>query len=222
MEKRSGEAFFFFFALTAFFVVVLSFGFHAVVRAGELPPLSIPLVIHASLMVGWYGLFAVQAGLVRSDNVVLHKRFGKLSVLLAAGIVISGFVIMALHYQRKGEPLVAMANIVAMICFAGFYTAAVANRKKPVIHKRLMAFASIFMLAPALTRFARGFGLGDGIVLPLWILTVIALVSYDLMKLRKIQMATVIGACSFVAAVVFMIAVGTSDAWEALLESTLK
>ncbi len=221
-SKRSGEAFFFFFALATFLVVVLSFGFHAVVRSGHLPPLSIPLVIHASLMFGWFGLFAVQAGLVRSDNVVLHMRFGKLSVILAAGVVISGIVIMAEHYHRKGEPLVAMANIMAMVGFAGLYAAAVASRNKPDIHKRLMSFASILLLAPALTRFARGFDLGDGIVLPLWLLFVISLISYDLIKLRKVQAATVIGACSFVIAVVVMIAVGTSDAWRALLDSTLK
>jgi hypothetical protein len=222
MDKRSGEAFFFSFAVTALLVVVLSFGIHAVIRAGQLPPFSLPLVIHATLMVGWYGLFAVQAGLVRSDNVSFHMRLGKLSAILAAGIVISGLVIMAEHYQRKGEPLVAMSNIMAMVCFAGFYTAAVANRKKPVTHKRLMTFASIFMLAPALTRFARAFDLGEGIILPLWLLAVVSVILYDVLKLKKVHIATVIGGCSFVIAVVLMIAVGTSGTWKAFLDSMLR
>lgn len=222
MDQRSGEAFFFFFALAAFLGVGSSFGFHAIIRAGHLPPVTTSLVIHAILMFGWYGLFAAQAGLVRSDNVSLHKRLGKISVLLAAGVFVSGLLVMASNYERKAEPLVAMSNVMAMASFAGLYLAALANRKRPDSHKRLMLFASIMMLAPALTRFARGFDLGEAIILPLWVLTAASVIVYDLKRLRKVHPATITGSVTFVLAVVIMIAVGTSGPWKAFLDSVLK
>lgn len=222
MDTRSGEPFFFFFALAAFFVVVISFGFHAVVKAGHLPPLSASLVIHAILMFAWYGLFALQAGLVRSDNVSLHMRLGKLSILLAAGVFVSGFFVMAGNYERKAEPLVAMSNVMAMVAFAALYAAAIANRTKPDTHKRLMLFASILMFAPALTRFARAFDLGEGIILPSWLLTVLSVIVYDITRIKRVHSATIAGSVIFVLAVVLMIAVGTSGPWKAFLDSVLK
>lgn len=222
VEKPSGEPFFFFFALAAFSIVTFSFGYHAIARAGQLPPLVMPLMIHALLMFSWYGLFTVQTGLIRSGNLHLHMRLGKLSVLLAAGVFVSGFFVMAANYQRKEEPLTAMANVMAMVAFAGLYTAAIVNRKTPDTHKRLMAFASIMMLAPALTRFARAFEIGDGIVLPLWILTVVSVIVYDITKLRKVHFATVMGSVTFVVAIVIMIGVGTSGPWKTFLDSVMK
>ncbi|MCO6510063.1 MAG: hypothetical protein J5I65_04650 [Aridibacter famidurans] len=222
MDQRSGEAFFFHFALTVFLIVVLSFGIHAIMRAGHLPPMSAPLFIHAILMFGWYGLFAAQAGLVRSGNVSLHMRLGKLSIILAAGVFVSGFLVMAENYQRKAEPLVASSNVMAMIAFAGLYLAALAKRKRPLVHKRLMVFASVVMLAPALTRFARAFDLGEGIILPLWVLTAASVIVYDLKRLRKVHAATVAGCVTFVLAVVAMIALGISGPWKAFLDSILK
>lgn len=221
-RNNAGEPFFFFFALAVYLVVVFSFGYHAIARAGQLPPLEMPLMVHAVLMFGWYGLFAIQAGLVRSDRLSLHMTLGKLSVILAAGVVVSGFVVMTMNYERKEEPLTAMANIMAMVAFACFYSAAVANRKKPDTHKRLMVFASIFMLAPALTRFARAFALGEGIILPLWLLPVVSVIIYDIRKLRRVHSATIIGAASFVAAIVIMIALGTSGPWSSFLDLMLK
>lgn len=222
MDKRKREPFFFFFALTAYVVVVFSFGYHAIARAGQLPPLGMPLMIHALLMFSWYSLFAVQAGLIRSDRVGLHKLFGSLSIFLAAGVFVSGFLMMAANYERKEEPLTAMSNVMAMVAFAGLYSAAIANRKNPDTHKRLLVFASIMMLAPALTRFARAFGLGEGIILPLWILTVIPVIVYDIKRFKKVHSATIIGSVSFVLAIIIMIAVGTSGQWKAFLDSVLK
>ncbi|QQS43068.1 MAG: hypothetical protein IPM63_09115 [Acidobacteriota bacterium] len=222
MDKPNGEVFFFYFALAAFFVVVFSFGLHAIIRADHLPPVTAPLVIHAVFMFGWNGLFAAQAGLVRSDNVSLHMRLGRISILLASGVFVSGLLVMASNYERKAEPLVAMSNVMAMVSFAGLYLTALANRKRPDSHKRLIVFASILMFAPAFTRFVRAFDLGEGIILPLWVLTAASVIVYDLKRLRKVHAATIAGCVTFVLAVVVMITVGTSAAWKAFLDSVLR
>lgn len=121
---------------------------------------ALPFVyLHATCLFGWLALLIAQSALVRSRNVALHRRLGWLGVAVIAGIVMSGVVVGALATRRdlaSGAtwPYGAYVNIVIeMIVFGALAGSAIALRRRPEFHKRLLVLATISALGPAWFRF---------------------------------------------------------------------
>ncbi len=153
------------------FFLHLSLAFLAVAVAGFCTTLFIPLAkgsfaapfqvqVHGVLMFGWLLLLIGQAALVSSGHTAVHRRLGLLGALLALAIVPSG-VVAGVYATRRDLgateatwPYGAFVNIVIeMAVFGLLVAAAIAQRRQPERHKRLLILATISALGPAWFRF---------------------------------------------------------------------
>lgn len=114
--------------------------------------------LHGSLCLTWVLLFIVQTLLVRGRRTPLHMRLGRIGIPVALGILISGMGTAFWATERDlGSGAIAYTTMIgtltSLTIFAGFVTFAVAMRRKPDWHKRLMMLATIVVLWPAYFRF---------------------------------------------------------------------
>ena len=122
------------------------------------------LIVHGVVFLAWYVLFSVQAGLVSTGHVAIHKKLGYVSIPFALFLVVSGGLMLAGTMQSyqpdwTEQYLFSRASFVwaifhTLVSFTIFYVLAVVFRLKTPIHKRLMVLASLSMMAASITRFA--------------------------------------------------------------------
>lgn len=219
--RLGAQAFYFYFNCLMLVAVVGAFGINSIVNYEALPPISLIIVTHGILMTAWFLLVVVQSGLVRSNKVSTHKRLGKISVVLAIGVVISGLLTAYSGYVRKGEAVTVMASIVHVISFIIFYSLALFNLNDPAKHKRLMIFASLAMLIPALARITQALDIDPFASLGIWFLFMLAPLVHDIRVLKKVHRTTVLGIAVIIAGIVVMIGVGMSESWASFLEAAI-
>jgi hypothetical protein len=116
--------------------------------------------VHGLLFFAWIALLIVQISLVRRRSLRLHKRLGLAALPLAAAMAVS-CTMMGLHAVGRdlasGAGEVAYAQLTgvltAMLIFLAFVAVALAMRRRPDWHKRMMLLATIAILWPAWFRF---------------------------------------------------------------------
>jgi len=146
-----------FFAVGAAIVVFAGFARSWYLKAWfgtpELPPL---VHVHGAVMTLWFVLYVLQASLIATHRVALHRRIGMLGVALAALVLLIGThtAIEAARLDRMpGPPLAFLAVPLGdMVVFATFFGLGLAYRHRPDIHRRMMTLASVGMLGAALFR----------------------------------------------------------------------
>ena len=112
-------------------------------------------------MSSWCILFSVQAYLVATHRVRLHRRLGILGAALAILVVAMGAYItveatareVRNHVVRQFHFLFGL-NLVNLLVFAILVVSALTLRSRPEFHKRLMLMATLSILAPAVARIA--------------------------------------------------------------------
>lgn len=220
-QKTKRTSFFFYYACIILLTVVGGFGFHALLKPSNLPPVSSAVIFHAIFMFAWYVLFAIQSGLIKNRRSDLHMRLGKLSLVIALGVIISGILVTIVHYIREPEGLIFISGFINVINFGVLYGLGVLWRKHTAWHKRLMLFAGLAMIAPALTRIVWAADLNEFVVLPLWLAMMLIPVIYDFTSIRKVHKATLLGVVMILVGITLMVSVGMSPAWERFLANTL-
>ena len=119
------------------------------------PALSARLHIHGAVMSSWLVLFVAQACLISARRTDLHRRLGIIGVLVATGVVLVGSSATISAAAREVGRHSAEANarvtvlgleLVQMALFAGLVAAAIAMRRRPDYHKRLMLLATACMM----------------------------------------------------------------------------
>lgn len=137
--------------------------------------LDLPLAIHAHgvLFFGWLILFRVQASLIGRGRTALHRRLGVAGAVLASAmvaIVLRMQAVLASRYEARGFHAAAAAfawiNVSDMILFAGLVIAAVANARRPEVHKRLMLAATFSLMAIPIGRILLTAGHMAGLIRP--------------------------------------------------------
>jgi len=145
----------------------------AMVKAGVRPPFPLVLHMHAVLM-GSFMLFLLwQTILVATGRTALHRRIGPIGGLLAAALVVVGFILApTMYHQVYGGLSVAppeaqgqirdllswldnilMLQIAAGILFASYIGLALAHRASDSgFHKRMMIMAPAMALGAAFSR----------------------------------------------------------------------
>ncbi len=145
--------------LTALVYLAFTRTFWSPLAAGSLA-LHPAIVVHAVLFFLWMVFLAVQAWLPLAGRTALHRELGLLGIALAALMVFSGMLatIVSLkqglpgpqpHAARTG----AVLSVAAMVMFSTFIVLAIANTRRPEIHKRLMLLATFSILQAAIARF---------------------------------------------------------------------
>jgi hypothetical protein len=116
--------------------------------------------VHGLLFFAWVALAVLQPVLVYRGSTLLHRRIGIAALPLALAMAVSGVGVGLYAVRRDLEAGVGAfaystlpGVLCAMVIFVAFVAAAVALRKKPDWHKRLIVLATIAVLWPAWFRF---------------------------------------------------------------------
>jgi hypothetical protein len=120
--------------------------------------------LHGAFVLAWLLLFLAQAVLVQSRQVARHRILGWSGVAVVPGVVLTTMAmgVYALHRDLVaggGETAVSLlvGTFTTPLIFAALFTAALACRRRPDFHKRLMLLATLVILWPAFFRFRHYF-----------------------------------------------------------------
>ena len=142
-------------------------------------PLAAVLILHGVLMTTWLALVVVQPLLIAAGNRALHRSLGVLGAIVAALIVVV-VPFATIHSMRTGGvpafPTIYLffaVNMVGLIAFAVAVGSAVAKRREPEMHKRLITLSLVVLVPPAIGRTPglnalmplSGFLLADAVIL---------------------------------------------------------
>lgn len=169
-----------FVVMAAWYIAIVLTGFIpdsmmkvTMVKAGLRPPFPLVLHMHAVLMGSFLLFLFAQAWLVATGKCELHRRIGPAGGLLAAALVVVGFVLApTMYHQVYGGLAVAppeaqekirgllfwldnilMLQIQAGVLFSLFIALGLVNRARDSgFHKRMMIFAPAMALGAAFSR----------------------------------------------------------------------
>jgi hypothetical protein len=164
---------------------------------------DVHLVIHfhAAVYVGWLALFIAQAILAGTGRIRQHRSLGRVGIGYGVITILVGLLVTFHRFDaRIGElGLEESLNsltwpLLDMIIFTPFFAMAVAYRRKPEIHKRLMIVATTTLLiAPAGRIVFLGNLIPWPLILAVWYSPVLLGLAYDIFKKRLIHPVYVIG-----------------------------
>ena len=178
-KQLKGEPFFFYYSSIILTMIVVAFGFNALINMDDLLPISPVVIVHGIFMIAWYTLVVVQTRLIIRGNHNVHIILGKSSIALALGMVISGIMMTLDSYTRSNSVDIVTVNLFITINFIILYTLALYRRRHSDQHKRLMLFASIAMILPALGRITQAASINDFLALPMWLILMIVILGVD-------------------------------------------
>ena len=149
--------------------------------------------LHGVIFVGWMALLLAQVSLVAMGRVRLHRRVGNIGIaygflVLAIGLAVT-FVAPVLHV-RAGEWTLDRAAgfillpLVDMVLFAGFFGAAIAYRRVPETHKRLILAATVALAFAAVARMSFRSPL---VFLLVWLSPLFAAMAFDVFTRKRVH-----------------------------------
>jgi len=157
LRLRYDDLFFCGMAGVALIVILIGFArtyFLAGLFRAPLPNLLVH--IHGAAFTLWIILFITQVSLVTAGRVSVHRRIGQLGFVLAITMIVLGMVTasdsLARHVVQPGTDTVEEVRafyavpLGAMLMFSTFICFGYRNRFQPVVHKRLMLFATLSLL----------------------------------------------------------------------------
>jgi hypothetical protein len=125
---------------------------------GTYPAVAPAVHVHGWTFFAWYLLFPLQAALIRARRTPWHRTLGRLSVVLAALMTLTGLVVGArmddavTTSQDAFWSASGLMIFVTLALFAGFYVAALLRRQQAAVHKRWLIVASAAGLGAATFR----------------------------------------------------------------------
>lgn len=154
---------YFYFGMSWLILVVAAYGFSFTIDRNLIHP-AIPrpgiLYVHATVFTGWLFFFILQAALVRTRNVRVHRSVGWFGMALggvmpflgvATAIVMGRFDTVQLR-QTDAE-LTLIIPLWDMVSFGSAFALAMVWRKRPEFHRRLILIACCALTAASFGRF---------------------------------------------------------------------
>jgi hypothetical protein len=241
-KPRAGRSFFMGLAIAVTVVVFVGFGRNYYLKSFfGIPPFSLLFHVHGALFTAWMLVLVLQAYLVASGRTALHRRTGWIGALLIVPMLVTGC--MAAVAAARGEgpitsaimrgelnwrvaalevpPLWAMiVPLTTMVLFGGFASAGLALRRRPEIHKRFMALATISMLPAAI---GRGINALFGVSLPAVFfgavgIFILAMALYDRKTRGRVHPVTLWGGLAIMLSFPGRMAFAKTDLWLSLAE----
>jgi hypothetical protein len=232
---RTPTRWFYFIAAVTFFIIALaSFGPSVADRSHALAPFTWLIIVHGASVMLWLVLLIVQTLLIQTRRLLLHRRLGISSMLLAALVVILGYAA-AVAMLRRGfdisgdlggrmtpdkEAQGFLFPVLDITEFGLLVVAGYLARHRAAAHKRLMLFATIAMLPAPFAHLVGHnptLGANPAIMLALILASVLVSGIYDLIRFRRIHPLSLwLGLGLFVVDLVCAIVVGPSAAWQAI------
>jgi hypothetical protein len=145
-------------------VAVAGFAPSIVDPARRLAPLSPLVAVHGILFLSWLILFFLQTMLIATRHVSLHRSMGIVAIVLLCVLVPLSYEVtvqmVRRGYDLSGDQMTrtdpffgSIFNFFAVIEFPLLARAALAYRCRKEVHKRLMLFANLMLMVPAITHF---------------------------------------------------------------------
>jgi hypothetical protein len=156
---RADRNFFLIFLLVCWLGVIMGFGPPALKRLHGHPdsPNVLPIIIHATAFSCWLGLLTAQTLLVRVKQTAVHMKLGLIAVglvpVMAAATVFAEIFMQRWHLAHPPDNLQFLIfPIFWVVTFTLLATAAIALRKDPATHKRLILIATTVIVGAAYDR----------------------------------------------------------------------
>jgi hypothetical protein len=213
----------FFETMAVLFAATVFLGFsHTYYSAGvfRAPLASRILHIHGAIFSTWIILLAVQATLVTSGQVRIHRRLGIAGMFIAGLVVIFGILAAGDSMARLGSRATSLAlsfsitPFTDMLVFAMLAGSAFYLRRDSPTHKRLIVLATIAMMRAAIVRWPFAFVFhSQGKAILISYLFVVMLLVYDLWSTHKIHRATLWGTAFLVVVHAVRIPIGQTETW---------
>lgn len=209
----------------------------ALIFAGFIPVLMARIYIggsvstvtmtHGILTLSWFVLFTYQASLVSLKNLKRHVTLGKISLVLAAAILITGVLVMQDSYDRGSNGGTPFSNehfiilpFVDLILFVIFYGLAFINRFEADTHKHFMLLTGIMIMDPAVARIGLTLGfIPIGMLFHFGLLA--AVIWHDRKAHGSVHKATKVAVAFLIVRYALVFLVGPTEAWASLVRSTL-
>ena len=184
------------------------------------PPLTWLVHSHGLVMTAWFALFALQARLVATRRVALHRKLGIAGGALAGlmvGLGVTTAVVAAKLGHSPGPPPLIFLTIPLfdIVIFGALIAIGLWQRKRREVHRRLMLLASLSILPAAIARLpiesvAKGgplvfFGLTD--------LLIVVVVAYDTVRQRRLHPAFGWGALAVIVSHPLRLMLAGTGAW---------
>ena len=110
-------------------------------------------IIHGLFGLAWYVLLAIQANLIRANNLRLHRKVGVYTFLVAIGVTLSTLYVFIVVWKGWANMAPEVrANRLLLPAYALCLLLAWQRRAQADWHKRLIFVGTFFMLAPVLDR----------------------------------------------------------------------
>lgn len=206
----------FFLAMSGLLLLILLVGFSRTLYLRlffEVPPVPAYLHVHGATVTAWFVWLIVQASLVNINRTDVHRRIGMLGAVIGVAVIPAGLMAtlqlvprlpeMGLQFEQAPwfVTWIVWANFHMLLGFVAFLATALILRRRTDIHKRLMLLATISLMPPPLARIAQNLGWmlerETLFVTVTWLLLLVPILIYDLVKARRIHSATVIGSLCF-------------------------
>ena len=209
------DRYFFFASATLLLIVIAGFSPTLYLRIFfDTPELPIYLHMHGAVITLWFLWLLSQTSLIAVNRADLHRRLGKIAAVFGFAVVPAGLMANFRLVPRLREAgldtevnlefatTLVWGNLFDLLAFTCFLLTALYFRRRSEIHKRLMLFASLSIMLPALGRISRWpvfSSIGEiqfalsGILLLLGTLFV-----HDFMTRRRPHVATVVGASCYI------------------------
>ena len=220
-SRTAERRFYLAFVLLIFGAVLLGFGRSFFLRSWfpEWVDLHAPkepyFLLHGTVATAWFLTLIAQSSLVSAGRVDVHRRLGKLSMGLAAAVIVTGVAAAVIAARRPtgfidiiDPPQVFLAvPLVGLLQYAVFVILAYRWRGNAQAHKRLMILATLGIIGAAIVRWPFGFMFGMSPVPGYSIVDltalafVLPLVAWDLTTLKRIHPATLYGGLALIALV---------------------
>ena len=147
------------FGLLGLLVVALGFGVtYALPMIRRTFSAPWPVHLHGASALGWVLLFIAQTSLVRRSRTPLHRRLGQAALPLALVVWATGIAtaLWAAERDLPQQGTVATSSLAGSASGLTLYlmlvVAAVATRRRPDWHKRIVMLATVQLLWPAFFR----------------------------------------------------------------------
>jgi hypothetical protein len=194
---RISRAFFLSFALIVAVLVIASFfqSFFVPVALGRFSaPWFVP--VHGTLFLFWTALLVAQSVLVARRRTRTHQRLGWVLVgliplMVASGVAVALWASVRDFRSGGGDAAVSFfgGQLMDMLMFGAFSSAAFVMRRDPQSHKRLIVLATLAILGAAIGRIPTIGAAANYVTTAL----LVALSALDLKTLHKLHRVTLFG-----------------------------
>ena len=175
--------------------------------------------LHGLLFSLWMALIVAQPALVAARRISLHRRLGSVGGVLAAAMVLTALAV-AIDLGRRGAappgvpPLSFLAvPLATVLVFPALIGAALAWRRHPETHKRLMLIGTLELVPAGIARWPGLAAVGPLAYFGITDLFLVAMLLFDLATRGRPHPATLWGGLFLVASQVLRLVISSTGPW---------